>query len=291
MKLSVFSLALLCLPFLFPDASDAKVRLGVMSPTGEANAMKQWSSVAEELQDLLGEEVDLFALNAGNLLERLDKGALDVIIGNPVQAAIATTQMKAQPVASVIKKTGQQFGGVIVANPNAGIATAADLKGKSVMTLKNTAAGGYIFQTHYLLGLGLTVPDDFGRHAVAKSQKDIVNLVAKGAFDAGFVRTGMVDDMIARGEIAQGDVIIVDRKETADFPHAHTTGLYPEWMVFAHTQYDPQNVRRLRDALITLSADTPALETARVQGFAAPQDLSGIIAALNAVGMLPANSN
>jgi two-component system sensor histidine kinase TtrS len=291
MKLSVLSLALLCLPFLFPTASEATVRLGVMSPTGEATAMKQWSPVAQELETLLGEDVVLIALNAGNILDQLDNGALDVVIGNPVQAALATTGMQAQAVASVVKKSGQQFGGVIVANPNAGIATAADLKGKKVMTLKNTAAGGFIFQTHYLLGFGVTSPDDFGHHAVAKNQKDIVNLVAKGAFDAGFVRTGMVDDMIARGEISEGDVIIVDRKETAGFPHAHTTILYPEWMVFAHTQYDPQNVSRMREALIKLAEGTPALEAARVQGFAAPQDLSGIIDALSAVGMLPAASN
>lgn len=291
MKFPLLVLSLLCLPFLFPTASDATVRLGVMSPTGEATAMKQWSPVAKELEAMLDEEVVLIALNAGNLLERLDSGALDVVIGNPVQAAIATTQMRAQPVASVVKKTGKQFGGVIVANPNAGITSAADLKGKSVMTLKTSAAGGFIFQTHYLLGLGITSPDDFGRHAVAKSQKDIVNLVAKGAFDAGFVRTGMVDDMIARGEIAEGDVIIVDRKETVGFPHAHSTGLYPEWMVFAHANYDVQTVHRLRDALTTLAAGAPALETARVQGFDAPQDLSGIIDALDAVGILAGGSD
>ncbi|UWR12992.1 hypothetical protein [Sulfitobacter mediterraneus] len=69
MKLSVLSLAMLCLPFLFPTASEATVRLGVMSPTGEATAMKQWSPVAQELEALLGEDVVLIALNAGNILD------------------------------------------------------------------------------------------------------------------------------------------------------------------------------------------------------------------------------
>lgn len=286
MKSRIFALFAVSLTICVASAAQATIRLGVLAPAGEATALQQWTGVADELEKVIGESVVLSAGSAGDLLARLEHGDLDVIIGNPVQAAIAASRMDAQPIASVVKQSGVQFAGVIIANPNAGITTATDLRGKKVMTLKSTAAGGFIFQAHYLIELGVNVPGDFARHAEAKNQKDIVKLVAKGVFDAGFVRTGMIDRMIKSGEISEGDVVIVDRKETPGFSLAHTTELYPEWMVFTHSQLDTAVVSRVRNALTGFAADNPALTPARVKGFDTPQDLTSTISALTTVGIL-----
>ncbi len=291
MRLETLAIALLGLTFGASATADAAIRLGVVAPAGEAAALEQWSPVAELLGESIGEPVNLAAASPGELLQMLESGELDVVIGNPVQAAVATIQMGAQPVASVVRLSGAQFGGVIVANPNSGVTSARDLRGKKVISLQSTAAGGYIFQTHYLTDLGMSVPDDFERHATAKNQRDIVNLVARGAFDAGFVRTGMVENMIRNGDIAEGDVIIVDQKQTDGFPQVHTTDLYPEWMVFANDDLDRTSITQIRRALIAVTSDNPALSSARVRGFEAPQDLGRVIDALETVGMLEPTEN
>ena len=67
-----------------------------------------------------------------------------------MQAAAARQTVGALYLASRVGAKGAKFGGVIPANPKAGIAKAADLTGRKVIGLSHQSAGAYLFQAFAL---------------------------------------------------------------------------------------------------------------------------------------------
>ena len=271
-KSFALSTALICLAL----TATAEIRLGVIAPSGELKAQKRWAPLAVHLSTVLGEEVTLMPMVVTQGFEKIAAGEIDVMIGTPVQAAMAKHSFGARMIASMIKKSGSEFAGVIIANPNSGIHPAADLRGKKVMTMPVRGAGGYLFQAGHLRDVGVNAPDEFGMHAIGKNQEDIVKLIARGVFDAGFVRSGIIERLIASGEIDAAQVIVVDARSTPGFDLQHTTRLYPEWFAFALESFDADTAALVRQALIDLEAGHPAVAAAKINGFETPHGLAAM---------------
>lgn len=286
------SLALAALAALVLSAPDARadLRLGVVAPRGEVKALSQWQPFADYLSGEIGEAVELLPVAPGAALDSFSGGDFDALIGNPVHSAVAVETMGAKPVASLVKRAGADFAGVIIARAGSGIETATDLKGKKVISLSTGSAGAYMFQAAHLSAAGLSVPSDFAAHSIGKNQDDLVKLVVRGVFDAAFVRTGVVEAMVAEGAIALEDLVVVDARETEGFGLLHTTRLYPEWFVVAESGLSEDQVTRLHDALVSVPADHPAATAARIQGFVEPRDPSPVVDAMRALRVPPFDS-
>ena len=82
------------------------LNLGVLSPTGPEDTIEQWGPFATHLADALGEEVNLIPLEAVAGTQAFATGEIDVLIGNPVQAAITVDLMDGVPIASVNRPAG-----------------------------------------------------------------------------------------------------------------------------------------------------------------------------------------
>lgn len=266
--------------------ASAEIRLGILATSGEVQSQKRWAPLAAYLSEAMGEQVTLLpmAVTQGNAEFAL--GNIDIMLGNPGQAVKAKNESGAEMLASLVKKHGSGFAGVIVTNPTTGIKTATDLRGKKVMSIAMGGAGGYMFQAGHLLDFGVVSPDDFATHAIGKNQEDIVKLVINGVFDAGFVRSGIIERMIAKGSIQQDQIVVVDERTTPGFPLRHTTRLFPEWFAYKAKDFDATKAARFRAALIEIQADHPALKIANVVGFEPARDLSDMEALLRQLGKL-----
>ena len=211
----------------------ADVRLGVIAPRGELVALTQWGAFAQHVESQIGQPVKLVPVALAKLEQTITAADVDYAVLNPVHAISVKERLGCELLASLVLPSGAQFGGVIIANPQAGISKVADLKGKKVMGLVTSAAGGYLFQAYEVQKAGLKAPDDFASYQVAKKQDDTVLAVKAGLMDAGFIRTGILEEMIAEGKITAADVVIVNRKE--GFSQILSTDLYPEWYLIAVT--------------------------------------------------------
>ena len=266
-------------------AAHADVRRAVNAPRGEAEATAQWGEFARYLAAQIGQPVRLVPLALARMKEMIAKGEVDYTLCNPVEAVATHEERGAAYLASMVGLKGTHFGGVIVANPKAGIATAADLKGKRVIGLQPHAAGGYLFQAYELKQQGLDVPQAFAAYHVAKKQDDAVLAVKAGLVDAGFIRTGVLEDMIAEGKIKAGDVVVVDRKP--GFPEALSTGLYPEWYLLAVNKALAATDAKVKAAALALAADSPAAKAAKIKGFSEPVDPGATIQMMKAMKVAP----
>lgn len=268
----------------------AEVRFGVLAPRGEAVAYEAWTELGIYLTDQIGEPVTIVPLPPTQSLYMLGNRRLDFLLSNPVQSAIAQEVYKATPVASLAKRSGTQFAGVIVTRRDSGIVAAQQLRGKRVVSMRvGVAAGGYIFQAYYLEQRGIRVPGDLASLVEGKVQDDLVIDVIEGRADAAFVRTGVLEAMANAGRISLDDVTVVDERHEG-FPLMHTTPLYPEWMAMAGPTVDQAVVDRVQAALYGLRAGDLAARAANINGFVEPVSLVEMKAALAALRIPPFDS-
>lgn len=248
----------------------AETRLGVIAPRGEAAATAQWGEFARYLEGQIGQPVKLVPVVLAKLEQAITAGDVDYALVNPVQAVSVKERLGTPFLASLVLPSGAQFGGVIIANPKAGIAKGADLKGKKVIGLSKGAAGAFLFQAYELKKQGVKAPEDFAAYQEAKKQDDVVLAVKAGVMDAGFVRTGVLEGMIEEGKLKPGDVTIVDKK--ADFPQGLSTVLYPEWYLIGVNKADTATAAKLKAAVLALKAESEAAKVAEIKGFVEPID-------------------
>jgi len=93
-------------------------------------------------------------------------------------------------IATAVKGTGgDKFRGIIITRPDSGIHKPADLKGKKVMIVGKTSAGGYLSQKLALKEMGIDVDHDCELSVAANNQQEnVIISVSIGDVDAGFIR-------------------------------------------------------------------------------------------------------
>jgi ABC-type phosphate/phosphonate transport system substrate-binding protein len=285
--LLVAGLAIAMLPMATPTA-EASINIGVMAPRGPLKAMKRWIEFGRYMSKQLGERVKITPLSPPNMVPVARAGSVDFTLANPTMAVILQEVYKAEPLATLTKKTGSQFAGVIVAKKGSGITKAADLKGKKVMALKfRRAAGAYTFQTYHLKQQGIDPHKDFASFTEGKRQDELILAVDRGDIDAAFVRSGMLESMAKEGKIKLEDFVAVDQRDGDGLPQLHTTTLYPEWYLSAMKGTDKALAKRVKAACLSLGAKEKAARRAKIVGFVEPVPMDSMKAALKSLKITP----
>ena len=270
--------------------ASAEIKVGILAPRGEDAAYQRWAELGLYLTDRMGEPVTIVPLAPSRSLYYLGNRHLDFLMSNPVQSAISEEVFGATSLATLNKRSGDQFAGVIVTRADSGIRAAAQMRGRSVVSMRvGVAAGGYIFQAYYLQQRGINVPDDLASLTEGSKQDDLVMAVRDGTADAAFVRTGILESMASAGRISMDEFIVVDRRDDG-FPLVRTTPLYPEWSMVAGQGTDQRVASRMRSALLALTPEHPASQAARINGFVPAISLNGMKLALSALQIPPFNN-
>lgn len=276
------------LAVIMPNAYSQELKLGVLAPRGELKANARWQAFGKYLSGELGKDVVIVPLPPSKVTGAADSGKIDFLLSHSPHTVYVHEKLGAKVLATLNTKAGPRFGGVIIAKKGSGIASAADLRGKNVMSLKfKAAAGAYIFQTYHLMEQGIDPHKDFASIREGKKQDDLVLAVKNGLIDAAFVRTGLLENMQREGKIKLDEFVVVDKQDDADFPLLHSTELYPEWCMSALPNVSPDDAGKMADALFKLTPDMPAASKARIKGFVQPVSLDGIMQALRTLHIAP----
>ncbi|MFV1983986.1 MAG: phosphate/phosphite/phosphonate ABC transporter substrate-binding protein [Thiohalomonadales bacterium] len=270
-------------------AQAAEVNVGVMASRGNLKAMKRWSEVGNYLSAETGTKIKIVPLKPNKTIDAVSAGKVDYMLANPVLTVAMQEKLGTTPMVTMKKKSGAQFAGVIIAKKGSGINKAADLKGKKVMGYKfNRSAAAYVFQVKHLMDAGIDVNKDFAVFKEAKSQDDIVLAVKAGTFDAGFVKSGLLEAMAKEGKVKLSDFIIVDQKKDG-LTAVHTTKLYPQWYMSSSSKADKDLSNKIKSALLKLDAGNKASKKAKIVGFVDPLSLDELKGTLQALKLPPYN--
>ena len=192
--------------------------------------------------------VQVFPENFDDHMNKVGSGEIDISFSNPFVYIKIAHQYDARAFARIIEEEGKDmFRGEICVLKDSPLKTLADLKGKKIMAVSRSSAGGYLFQRGMLVEAGID-PDeeltiDFAQGA--GKQEEAFLAVYSGEYDACFVREG------TRTEVMRNQVDISKVRVLAYTP------FYPGWVYAGRKGLDPSVLDKIRSALLKLDVNNP----------------------------------
>lgn len=285
MRTSFIFRILIVTTLLFSQLAAADWRLTIVAPRSVAEAEQRWAPFARYLAEELKTPISLNIVSAADIPKTIAKGDTDFVMCAGTHAIYAEDMAKAKILASLNTEAGSLFAGVIVVPKSSSIRSVEQLRGKRVVTSSKKSAGAYVFQMYYLMQRNLAEKDV--TVVELNKQDNTFTALQKGLADAAFVRSGVIEEMVAEGHIKADEYVVLDAKESKEGKFAYTTELYPEWFFFALPTVPEDVARAVTQALLKITADAPIAQTARMRGFSTPLDLKSSREAMRALGIAP----
>ena len=256
-------------PAPLTDEPEDAVQVAVLAIRSAVAANAQYGPILAYLEEQIGRPFTLVPVSQEEQFIVVANGDVDFTFNNPLAAVQIQRLYNTDFLATLNRaNTGPYFSSLIITRADSGIESLEDLRGKQVTCVDfETAAAGCIFQIFHLLQQGIDPFTDFDSFTETPSQDNIVLGVLNGSVDAGFVRTGQLERMIADGSLFDmGELRILDQADD-EFFYPHTTRLYPEWPFAALADADPALVADVKAALLSIPAGHPAMANAGGMGF------------------------
>lgn len=259
-----------------PAAGRAQdLRLGVLPRLSATELTAMFRPLADYLGRETGQKVTLVIAKDFDAFEKqVRDGEVDVAFANPLVYVQLKKDRELAPLGvAVEKKGGTKFRGILVARKDSGLDDVRALKGKRLIFVDEDSLGGYIAQALMLKRQGYDVQKDFVRLPFAKKHDNVTMAVFNKAADAGGIREDDLEKMSGKIDLGQLKVLAY-------------TEYFPNWPLFAGPKVGAGTRDALRAALLKLKAGDPALEAAKLTGFApvADKDYDALREAARTVG-------
>ena len=275
-------------------AQPQKLVLGVFAFRDIELIEQRYQPLADYLtQSLEGYRVELQVLPEQRLWEALQRHELDFVLTNPANYIALREQnaMSGALATLVTRKDGvavRALGGVMFYAPAAHPQSLSleDLEGLRVAITGRQYLGGYLAPRMELKEKGVR-GSRINWVSVGQPHDRAVKAVLSGEADVGFVRTGILEDLVERGELEPDALRAFNLQDMPGFPFQVSTRLYPEWPLIALPQVESVVARKVASALLALDADHPASHAAGITGFDVPSDYGVVERAMRHLQMPP----
>jgi two-component system, LuxR family, sensor histidine kinase TtrS len=257
-------------------AQERHARIAVLAYRGADKAQALWRPLADVLERRIeGWTFEIIPVSLDGATAALTARRVDFLITNPghfvtLEARFDLAALATRVTASNSDPDGLiRFGSVILTRAGGDIGFLADLRDKRVAAVSPDAFGGFQTAWREFTNQGIDPFRDFSALVFSGFPQDaIVEAVLAGQADAGIVRTGLIEAMIAEGRVAPDDLRVLNAQASAGFPYLRSTQLYPEW-AFAAAPWVPRVLAEaVTGALMTLAGGLPDGDGA---GWTAPQ--------------------
>ena len=281
-----------------PSSPPQEVRIGVLALRGVAQVEVEWTATADYLTKRLSDyQFRIVPLSFDQVEPQVAAGKVDFVIVNPVMHVILAERYGVSPVATMIKRlddyNASLYGGVIFRR--AGQPGTPDLdwlKGKRFLAVDPLSLGGWLAARLRLQEHGIR-PDDLANLSFAGTHDAAVLGVLAGQADAGTVRTGVLEQMAAHGQIDLRQIEVIapvtngQRQGLRQFPFLRSTRLYPEWPLSRLPEVSERLTQSVSMALVSMPGESPAAQSAGIVGWNAPMTYFPVNDLLRALEMPP----
>jgi len=182
-------------------------------------------------------------------MNMVGRGLIDITFSKPFIYVKIADLYGARAFARIVEDKGKENfrGQIIVRADNQQIKTLTDIRGKRLIAVDPTSAGGFLYPWGLILEQGIR-KEDLAEIAFAPGpggkQEKVVMAVLSGKYDVGIIREGTLDIMAGK----------IDLNRIRVLAHSHW---YPGWVYAARRGLDPGVVDKIRTALLELNADNP----------------------------------
>jgi len=182
-------------------------------------------------------------------MHMVGRGLIDITFSNPFIYVKIADRYGARAFARIVEAKGKEnFRGQIICRAdNTQIKTLQDIKGKRLIAVDPTSAGGYLYPWGLILEQGIR-KEDLAEIAFAPGpggkQEKVVMAVLSGKYDVGTIREGTLDIMANK--------VNLDKIRVLAYSH-----WYPGWVYAARRGLSPAIVNKIKTALLSLDMNNP----------------------------------
>ncbi len=182
-------------------------------------------------------------------MNMVGRGLIDITFSNPFIYVKIADRYGARAFARIVEAEGKEnFRGQIICRAdNALIKTLKDIKGKRLIAVDPTSAGGFLYPWGWILENGLR-KEDFVEISFAPGpggkQEKVVMAVLSGKYDVGTIREGTLNILADKIDLKQIRILAYSR-------------WYPGWVYSARRGLDPAIVEKIKQALVALNMNNP----------------------------------
>ncbi|MCS7202854.1 MAG: phosphate/phosphite/phosphonate ABC transporter substrate-binding protein [Thermodesulfovibrio sp.] len=238
------------------------IKVAILPLYSPLTIYKRYDPLMRYLSEKTGYEFKLFIpKNFEEFIQIVSEGKVHFSYQNPYVFSIISKKYPIKPLAITVGEDctteegvcgDEKFRGIIITRKDSGINKLEDLKGKRVMIVSPTSAGGYLSQKLYLEKKGFNLQRDF-KLIDAKRQEKVIIGVYKGEADAGFIREAALS--VWANEVDISKIKILDYGE-----------YLPNWP-FAVVNNKNQELTEKVKSLITKLDNPLILKSAKIKGF------------------------
>jgi two-component system sensor histidine kinase/response regulator len=259
------------------------IRIGVLAFRPKMQTLEQWQPLAAALKQAIPErDFVVEALTFSELERAVASHQLDFVLTNPGHyVQLSKRRGLSAPLATLVANENGQpttvFGGVIFCRTDqANINKLSDIKGKTIAITSKDSLGGYQMEAYELHRVGINLPQDVKLITTDMPQDNVIDAVLTGLAEVGFVRTGVLEDMMREGKLNLKQIKLINRKSPPKFNLQVSTRLYPEWPIAALPQVHKDLAKHVAAALFMLEENTAATSAIGIHGFDIPADYSSV---------------
>jgi phosphonate transport system substrate-binding protein len=175
----------------------------------------------------------------------------------------------------------EKFQSVFITQPNSGINSLTDLKGKTFTFGSQSSTSGHLMPRWFLLQNGIDPDKDIRRVAFSGAHDATALQVAGGKVDAGAMNISVWNKMLEEKKLDPSQLRVF-----------YTTPPYYDYNWTVRGDLDPMLVQKLKDAFLALDPTQPAhkeiLDLQRASKFipTTPENYQGIEQAAKSAGLL-----
>lgn len=286
-------LAILLFPIFQACAQDQPVILGVLALRPKAEVEANWQPLADYLNEQLpGKKVQILALTYAELTQKTRLQQLDFILTSSGHYIYLRENHGLSGVLATLSEQEQgkplnAYGGVIFSRKdNNTLNRLTDLKHKTLAAINTISFGGYQMQAYELAKAGVTLPNDATLLFTGEPQDNVIDAVISGKADAGFIRSGLIEDLAKAGKLDLSQIKIINQQDSA-YPFALSTHLYPQWTLAALPHVDADLAKHVVAHLLIIAPNHPAALAGQFYGFTIPAGYSQVEALLREMRFPP----
>ncbi len=257
--------------------------VGILSFRPEAETRAHWQPLMDFLHVAIPEKrFELRALSYPELNVAIARKEVDFVVTNPAHYIELRHRFNLSGALATVIETEDghplsEFGGTIFSlQERSDIESLQDVAGKRIAIPDASSLGGYHMQAFELVRAGVALPDQDHLLLTGTPHDKVIGAVISGKADIGFVRAGIIEHMIAEGQLAAGRLKVLHRLDLPAFPFASSTRLYPEWPFIVLPHVDAHISRQVASALLAIETGSQLMNSVGPRGFAVPADYSPV---------------
>ena len=269
---------------LYTARSEAQTTLKVSAIPDESptELQRKFTPLGKYLEAKIGMPLEFIPVtDYAATVEGLAAKKLDMVWYGGFTFVQARIRTNGTAIPLVQRAEDEKFQSVFITQPNSGINSLADLKGKTFTFGSQSSTSGHLMPRWFLLQNGIDPDKDFRRMAFSGAHDATALQVAGGKVDAGAMNISVWNKMFEEKKLDPSQVRVF-----------YTTPPYYDYNWTVRGDLDPVLVQKLKHAFLALDPMQPAhkeiLDLQRASKFilTTPENYRGIEQAARSAGLL-----